>query len=100
MKPASSRPRDIPSNRRGQHVLPDQLTGRKSQRVVVADTPEREGDTAVLLPQSQRGVRFGLDLGPAPERTPDNIPAILECLTKIGIRKVSYPVLLVRAIAS
>ena len=64
------------------------------------DMPERERDTAVLLPESQRGVRLGLDLGPAAEGTPDNIPAILVCLTKIGIRKVSYPVLLVRAIAS
>src|SRR5438477_6063115 len=100
MKPASSRPRDIAPHGRGQHVLPDQLTGRKSQRVIVADTPKREGDTSVLLPEPQRGVRLGLDLGSAPEGTPDNIPAILVGLAKIGIRKVGYPVLLVGGIAS
>src|SRR2546421_4836747 len=100
MKPASSGFRDIEPYRRRQYVLPDQLTGRKAQRMVVGDTPEGERDTAVLLPESQRGVRLGLDLGPAPEGTPDNIPAILVGLPKIGIRKVGYPVLLVRAIAS
>src|SRR5438445_534057 len=100
MKPTSPGFRDIEPYRRRQYVLPDQLTGRKAQRVVVTDTPERERDTAVLLPKSQRGVRLGLDLGPAAEGKPDNIPAILVGLAKIGIRKVGYPVLLVRAVAS
>ena len=80
--------------------MPDEFTRRKAERVVVTDTPERERDTAVLLPESQRGVRLGLDLGAPAEGTPDNIPAILVGLTKIGVRKVGYPVLLVRAIAS
>src|SRR5947207_2006074 len=100
MKPASSGPRDIAPHGRRQYVLPDQLTGGKAQRMVVGDTPERERDTAVLLPESQRGVRLGLDLGPAAEGTPDNIPAILVGFPKIRIRKVGYPVLLVRAVAS
>src|SRR5437762_10843984 len=100
MKPAFSGFRYIAPYRGGQHVLPDEFTRRKAERVVVAYTPERERDTAVLLPEPQRGVRLGLDLGPAAEGTPDNIPAILVGLAKIRIRKVGYPVLLVRALAS
>src|ERR1051326_5032544 len=99
MKPASSRPRDIAPHGRGQHVLPDQLTSRKAQRMVVGDESERERDTAVLLPEPQCRVRFGVDLSPAAEGAPDDVPAILVRFPEIDIWEVACPVLLVRAIA-
>src|SRR5215469_9019773 len=65
--------------------------------MILADEPQSERHTAVLLPKSQRVVRV-FEPRSAPKSCTNHIPAIRMRFAQIIIGKISQPVILVGAI--